>query len=38
VKPEDAKGAFGHGIRAQAQVWCGRFEVLDVEADHAPLK
>jgi hypothetical protein len=26
LKPEDAKGAFGHGIRAQAlQVWFGRF-------------
>jgi hypothetical protein len=37
--PEDAKEAFGHGIRAKrSKSGAVSFEVIEVEADHAPLQ
>jgi hypothetical protein len=39
LMPEDAKEAFGHGIRAKrSKSGAVGFEVIDVEASHAPLK
>jgi putative phage-type endonuclease len=39
LMPEDAKEAFGHGIRAKrSKSGAVSFEVLDVETSHAPLK
>jgi hypothetical protein len=37
--PEDAKEAFGQGIRAKrSKSGAVSFEVMDVEASHAPLQ
>ena len=37
--PEDAKEAFGHGIRAKrSKSGAVSFEVLDVEAEKAPVQ
>jgi hypothetical protein len=39
LMPEDAKEAFGHGIRAKrSKSGAVSFEVLDEEADHAPVE
>jgi predicted phage-related endonuclease len=39
LMPEDAKEAFGHGIRAKrSKSGAVSFEVIEVEASHAPLK
>ncbi len=39
LMPEDAKEAFGHGIRAKrSKSGAVSFEVIDEEADHAPLQ
>jgi hypothetical protein len=39
LMPEDAKEAFGHGIRAKrSKSGAVSLEVLDVEADHAPVE
>jgi putative phage-type endonuclease len=39
LMPEDAKEAFGHGIQAKrSKSGAVSFEVMDVEAGHAPLK
>ena len=39
LMPEDAKEAFGHGIRAKrSKSGAVNFEVIDEEADHAPLQ
>ena len=39
LMPEDAKEAFGHGIRAKrSKSGAVSFEVMDVEASHAPLQ
>jgi putative phage-type endonuclease len=39
LKPEDAKEAFGHGIRAKrSKAGAVSFEVLDVEAENAPVQ
>jgi predicted phage-related endonuclease len=39
LMPEDAKEAFGHGIRAKrSKSGAVSFEALEAEADHAPLK
>ena len=37
--PEDAKEAFGHGIRAKrSKSGAISFDLLDVEASHAPVQ
>jgi hypothetical protein len=37
--PEDAKEAYGHGIRAKrSKSGAVSFEVLDVEAENAPVE
>jgi predicted phage-related endonuclease len=39
LMPEDAKEAFGHGVRAKrSKSGAVSFEVIEVEASHAPLK
>jgi hypothetical protein len=39
LMPEDAKEAFGHGVRAKrSKAGAVSFEALDVEADHAPVE
>jgi hypothetical protein len=39
LMPEDAKEAFGHGIRAKrSKSGAVSFEVIDVEAVHAPVE
>jgi hypothetical protein len=39
LMPEDAKEAFGHGIRAKrSKSGAVSFEVLDVEAENAPVQ
>jgi predicted phage-related endonuclease len=39
LMPEDAKEAFGHGIRAKrSKAGAVSFEVMDVEASHAPVE
>jgi predicted phage-related endonuclease len=39
LMPEDAKEAFGHGIRAKrSKSGAVSFDVIDVEADHAPVQ
>ena len=37
--PEDAKEAFGHGVRAKrSKSGAISFELLDMEAGHAPMQ
>jgi hypothetical protein len=39
LMPEDAKEAFGHGIRAKrSKSGAVSFDVVDAEADHAPVQ
>jgi hypothetical protein len=39
LMPEDAKEAFGHGIRAKrSKAGAVSFDVIDVEANHVPVQ
>jgi hypothetical protein len=39
LMPEDAKEAFGHGIRAKrSKAGAVSFDVIEVEANHAPVQ
>jgi hypothetical protein len=39
LMPEDAKEAFGHGVRAKrSKAGAASFEVIEMEAGHAPVQ